>query len=127
MATRQMLKLDVLNFEYQAFRENQLLTHQQLNDVIEFFEDQDRLTRTCLLGVGIVCGLRISISGHHGQPYQRLRRNYGWRPAGDGSYLLTPIINHTLTSHKVPASIRCTILFFRRHWEVNNLWNFLNW
>lgn len=46
--------------EYHAFRKDQLLTHTQLNDLINFFEDQDRLTRTCLTGVGLVCGLVIN-------------------------------------------------------------------
>lgn len=57
MSKFQKLQLDDINYEYEKFRENQLLTHQQLNRFIEFFEDQDRITRTCLIGVGLVCGL----------------------------------------------------------------------
>lgn len=57
MATRQTLQLEELSYEYELFRENQLLTHEQLNKFIRYFEDQDRLTRTCLIGVGLVCGL----------------------------------------------------------------------
>lgn len=60
MATNQFLMLDEISMEYHAFRKDQVLTHKQLNDLINFFEDQDRLTRTCLVGVGLVCGLVIN-------------------------------------------------------------------
>lgn len=61
MATRQTLQLEELSYEYELFRENQLLTHEQLNKFIRYFEDQDRLTRTCLIGVGLVCGLSAKV------------------------------------------------------------------
>lgn len=60
MATHQELMLETISMEYHAFRQDQVLTHKQLNDLISYFEDQDRLTRTCLIGVGLVCGLGIS-------------------------------------------------------------------
>jgi hypothetical protein len=50
------IKLDSITSEYSSFVDNQVLTAKQLNDIIEFFEDQQRLTRTCLVGVGLVCG-----------------------------------------------------------------------
>ena len=59
MATTQNLMLENIRMEYHSFRQDQVLTHKQLNDLIEYFEDQDRLTRTCLTGVGLVCGLKI--------------------------------------------------------------------
>lgn len=64
MATRQTLQLEELNYEYELFRENQLLTHEQLNRFIRYFEDQDRLTRTCLIGVGLVCGLSARLKNN---------------------------------------------------------------
>lgn len=64
MATRQTLQLEELSYEYELFRENQLLTHEQLNKFIRYFEDQDRLTRTCLIGVGLVCGLSAKIKNN---------------------------------------------------------------
>ena len=59
MSTNQFLVLDKISMEYHAFRKDQLLTHTQLNELIDYFEDQDRLTRTCLIGVGLVCGLVV--------------------------------------------------------------------
>jgi hypothetical protein len=64
MATRQTLQLEELSYEYELFRENQLLTHEQLNKFIRYFEDQDRLTRTCLIGVGLVCGLSARLKNN---------------------------------------------------------------
>ena len=61
MATKQFLMLDKISMEYHSFRKDQVLTHKHLNDLIDYFEDQDRLTRTCLVGVGLVCGLGITI------------------------------------------------------------------
>jgi len=53
---------DIRTF-YSVFEKDQVLTHDQLNTVAEYFEDQTRLTRIKLLGVGIVCGLRASVKG----------------------------------------------------------------
>lgn len=51
------IKLTDITLEYNTFVDSQVLTAKQLNDIVEFFEDQQRLTRTCLIGVGLVCGL----------------------------------------------------------------------
>ena len=47
---------------YHRFVDNQVLTDDQLNQVIDHINYQDKLTRTKLIGVGIVCGLQISAS-----------------------------------------------------------------
>ncbi|MEP0266722.1 hypothetical protein [Dokdonia sp.] len=49
-------KLDNITAQYRKFNENQALTEDQLNEFIDYFEDQDRLSRTRLSGTGIVCG-----------------------------------------------------------------------
>jgi hypothetical protein len=59
MATKQKLQLENINLEYSRFVKDQVLTEVQLNEIIDFFEDQHRLTRTCLIGTGIVCGLHL--------------------------------------------------------------------
>ncbi|MDP2887491.1 MAG: hypothetical protein Q8P34_00825 [Bacteroidota bacterium] len=59
MATKQQLQLGILNLEYSRFVKDQVLTEVQLNEIIDFFEDQHRITRTCLIGTGIVCGLHL--------------------------------------------------------------------
>jgi hypothetical protein len=53
-------KLTDITTSYDTFVPNQVLTDIQLNKFINYFEDQDRLTRICLSGVGIVCGFDVS-------------------------------------------------------------------
>jgi len=48
---------------YHRFVDNQVLTDDQLNEVLDHLNYQDKLSRTCLVGVGIVCGLEIAFSG----------------------------------------------------------------
>ncbi|OCA74515.1 PKD domain-containing protein [Chryseobacterium arthrosphaerae] len=51
-------KLDHVTTQYRKFNDNQALTEGQLNEFIDYFEDQDRLSRTRLSGVGVVCGFQ---------------------------------------------------------------------
>jgi hypothetical protein len=44
---------------YPIFEKNQVLTHSQLNQLTSWLEEQGRLTRTGLIGIGIVCGFRL--------------------------------------------------------------------
>src|SRR6056297_700077 len=46
--------------DYRRFVDNQVLTDNQLNAVLDYLNHQDRLSRLLLYGVGIVCGLGIS-------------------------------------------------------------------
>jgi hypothetical protein len=43
MATTQTLMLENIRMEYHSFRKDQVLTDKQLNDLIDYFEDQDSL------------------------------------------------------------------------------------
>ena len=44
---------------YPVFESGQVLTSKHLNDLVEFLEQPDRLTRNKLIGIGIVCGLEV--------------------------------------------------------------------
>jgi hypothetical protein len=48
---------------YTVFEKDQVLTESQLNSVSRYLDDQDRLSRIHLHGVGIVCGLNVALSG----------------------------------------------------------------
>jgi hypothetical protein len=56
------------NNDYSHFVADQLLTATALNDLFEYLDEQERLTRANLIGVGIVCGLeaRLDTSGTAG-------------------------------------------------------------
>jgi len=45
---------------FPVFEPDQVLTNQHLNDLFNYLDQQNRLTRCKLLGSGIVCGLEIS-------------------------------------------------------------------
>ena len=47
---------------YRRFVNNQVLTDNQLNEVIDHLNYQDKLSRLLLHGVGIVCGLKVSLN-----------------------------------------------------------------
>lgn len=53
--------LEEITTGYSVFEPDQVLTHSQLNRLCSYLDDQDRLTRVSLIGVGIACGLRPSI------------------------------------------------------------------
>jgi len=48
-----------LNNIYPIFEADQVLSQTHLNKLVSYLEEQDRISRTCLLGMGIVCGLEI--------------------------------------------------------------------
>lgn len=47
-----------LSNTYPVFEDNQVLTSSQLNDLAIYLDQQTRLTRTKLIGVGVLCGLK---------------------------------------------------------------------
>jgi len=53
-------KLAEITTQYHTFEDNQVLTKDQLNEFINYFEDQDRMSRIFLSGVGIACGFELS-------------------------------------------------------------------
>lgn len=48
-----------VNDNYPVFEANQVLTNIHLNDIFSYLDEQERLTRANLIGIGIVCGLEI--------------------------------------------------------------------
>ena len=53
-------KLTTVTGHYHSYVADQMLTHYQLNESIDYFEDQNRLNRIFLTGTGIACGFKIS-------------------------------------------------------------------
>lgn len=56
-------KLQEITTRYRTFVDNQVLTKDQLNEFVSYFDDQDRLTRVFVNGVGLLCGFTLSRSG----------------------------------------------------------------
>ena len=51
-------QLKNISTQYRKFTKGQYVKSPQFNEFLDFFEDQDRLSRVLLQGVGIVCGLK---------------------------------------------------------------------
>lgn len=49
--------MDIQTF-YPVFESGQVLTSQRLNEIIDYLEPQDRISRSHLTGIGILCGLQ---------------------------------------------------------------------
>ncbi len=52
--------LEAITTNFRRFTKNQVLTEGHLNQIVDYFDDQIRLSRTCLSGVGIVCGFEVN-------------------------------------------------------------------
>jgi len=53
--------METTELQYPVFETNQVLTSGHLNDLFEYLDEQSRLTRADLIGIGIVCGLEASL------------------------------------------------------------------
>ncbi|KLT68466.1 hypothetical protein [Flavobacterium sp. ABG] len=58
-------KLTTITGHYHSYVEDQVLTHYQLNETIDYFDDQNRLDRISLTGTGIVCGFQLSANADY--------------------------------------------------------------
>ena len=50
---------------YPVFKPNQVLNHTHLNSMRDYLAEQNRLTRSHLIGVGIACGFDISVNSQN--------------------------------------------------------------
>ncbi len=54
--------MSILINNHPIFEDNQVLTSGQLNQLHNYLDQQTRLTRSCLIGMGIACGLEIAVT-----------------------------------------------------------------
>ena len=81
-------KLTTITTQYSKFSDNQVLTKGQLNQFLEYFEDQDHLSRISLSGVGIVCGFDVTYNTSKREIY--ITKGYGVTTDGDLLALVEP-------------------------------------
>jgi hypothetical protein len=55
--------MEILLDHFPVFEANQVLMSGHLNDAFAYLDQQERQTRSHLIGIGIACGLRIELSG----------------------------------------------------------------
>jgi len=82
--------------DFPVFEANQVLTSGHLNGVFDYLDEQTRLTRSNLIGIGIVCGLDITLDTSTGASI-RLSRGCGVTSEG---YLLIEPDDVSLVSYR---------------------------
>ena len=88
---------------YPIFEDNQVLTSPHLNEVFGYLDEQERLTRANLIGIGIVCGLEVTLDQTGGEIL--LTRGCGITSEG---HLIVEPEDVTLVSfmpYKLPAEL----------------------
>jgi len=69
-----------MDTSFPVFKNGQVLTSKHLNDLAAYLEQQDRLTRSKLIGIGVVCGLEVDY-----EPKQnRIRLSRGCAVTSEG-------------------------------------------
>jgi len=58
-------QLSNIAVQYRKFSKGQYIEHTQFNEFLDFFEDQNRLSRVMLQGVGVVCGFKPELIYTH--------------------------------------------------------------
>ncbi len=71
---------------YPLFEANQVLTRGHLNTLFTYQDEQSRLTRANLIGIGIVCGLEIALDKTNGKTVINVSQGCGITSEG---YLIT--------------------------------------
>jgi len=74
-------QLDKITTQYRKFKKGQAVEHTQFNEFLTYFEDQERLSRTQLRGVGVVCGFEATV----------IKRKIALGPSKDGLQTLIEI------------------------------------
>lgn len=70
------------NLNYPVFVPDQVLTRENLNDLFAYLEEQERLTRTNLVGIGIVCGLEVKTGVDGNGRYLTITKGTGVTSSG---------------------------------------------
>lgn len=82
---------------YPVFEANQVLTNAHLNQIFDYLDEQQRLTRANLIGIGIVCGLNVSLDDAALPKAIQVSKGCGVTSEG---YLIVEPGDATLTSYR---------------------------
>ncbi|NHE57489.1 hypothetical protein [Cyclobacterium plantarum] len=111
-------KLSSVIYQYRHYKADQVLTHTQLNETIAYFEDQDRLTRMALFGVGILHGLQIELDESSETTQLIIRQGVGITTDGD-LILLHQALTETQPKEKNIGIDQLIFTHFREYEDAN--------
>src|SRR5262245_29726564 len=69
--------MEAIQDNYPVFEANQVLANTHLNQAVDYLDEQERLTRANLIGIGIVCGLEIRLETGAKGPVIHLSKGCG--------------------------------------------------
>lgn len=81
---------------YPIFEPNQVLTNRHLNQVFDYLDEQARLTRANLIGIGVVCGLEIQLAADG----KSITLTKGCGVTSQGYLLVEPPLEETATQRE---------------------------
>jgi len=87
--------------KYPVFEANQVLTRGHLNNLVDYLDEQDRLTRANLIGVGITCGLDIMFN----EKNKTIQVSKGAGVTSKGFLVVVPEEGLTLVSYRADYKI----------------------
>lgn len=83
--------------KYPLFEANQVLTSHHLNQIFDYLDEQERLTRANLIGIGIECGLELRSETVDSEKRIHISKGCG---VGSAGYLLIEPEDVTLVSYQ---------------------------
>lgn len=106
------------NSKYPVFEANQILTNRHLNQVFNYLDEQERLTRANLIGIGIVCGLEVELLGSANAPTLRIGKGCG--VTSEGYLIVEPeaVILESYGEYKPPTDVAYPLFTNVKLWEV---------
>jgi hypothetical protein len=99
---RVVRSLDTLADHYTVFEPNQVLTHGQLNSVSDYLNDQLRLSRVTLDGVGLIAGLHVTLQADGNV---RISAGFGVSTDGDLMRLGTDTVYDRFRPYDATAAV----------------------
>lgn len=110
------------NSDYPKFVADQVLTSDNLNDLFGYLDEQGRMTRTNLSGIGIVCGLDIKTSPDG----SGITISKGVGVTSSGYLISVPEVKYTKRTTNVFDAVKCE--YYRKFVNISaktslfNLW-----
>ena len=90
------------NSDYSEFVADQVLTSDNLNDLFGYLDEQGRMTRTNLVGIGIVCGLKVKTAANGSITITK-----GVGVTSSGYLVSVPEITYTKRTTTVFDAVKC--------------------
>ncbi len=108
--------------KYPVFEANQVLTRGHLNNLVNYLNEQDRLTRANLIGIGITCGLEITFD----EKKMMIQVSKGAGVTSKGYLVVVPEEGLTLVSfragYKIPDTVEYQEFIDLSHKNQYPLW-----